>query len=340
MTRVRWALEICLAVCALSRAAAPPRNSATCATCHRAEAQSQPHSEMGKAIELPPDQENLKAHPKLTFEKSGYAYTIERKGDLSMYTVRAAAGELSLPIRYAFGVQRQTFILQYQDHFYESLVSYYPELGGLAITFGDEPLQPGNLVEAMGRDITNQEVVECFGCHSTGGVNQGRVTLDSLKPGVTCEHCHTGAAAHMEAIAQGKTAALPAKLGQMGAEDMSNFCGQCHRTWEFIVRAREWGELNVRFEPYRLANSKCFLGDDKRIRCTACHDPHASLARDQAGYDRACLACHASPPRKPCPVSKNNCVGCHMPKVTLSDGHFAATDHQIRIAHPGDPYPN
>jgi hypothetical protein len=295
---------------------------------------------MGNAIELPPDQENLKVHPKLTFEKDGYTYTVERKGDLSAYTVRGAAGELSLPIQYAFGVHMQTFVFLYQGRFYESMVSYYPKLNALAITLGDEQLRPRNLVEAMGRETSSQEIAICFDCHGTGGVKQGRVTLDSLKPGVTCEHCHTGASAHMESAAQGKAAALPAKLGQLGAEDMSNFCGQCHRTWEFIVRAREWGEVNVRFAPYRLANSECFLGDDKRIRCTACHDPHASLSRDEAGYDRACLACHAAKPRKPCPVSQKNCVGCHMPKVTLSDGHAAFTDHQIRIAYPGDPYPN
>jgi hypothetical protein len=301
---------------------------------------SQPKSGMAQAIQLPPDQQNLKSHPKLTFEKNGYAYTIERQGDLSIYTVRDGAGELSLPIQYAFGVHMQTFVFQYRSRFYESMVSYYTKLRGLAITLGDEQLRPRNLVEAMGREMSREEVVVCFGCHSTGGVNQGRLTLDTLKPGVACEHCHTGAAAHMEAIAQGKAAPFPAKLGHMGAEDMSNFCGQCHRTWEFVVRKREWGEVNVRFAPYRLANSQCFLGDDKRIRCTACHDPHGSLAGDEAGYDRACLACHASKPRKPCPVSKNNCAGCHMPKVTLSDGHVAFTDHQIRIARPGDPYPN
>jgi len=295
---------------------------------------------MANAIQLPPNQEILKTHPKLTFERNGYTYTIERKGDLSTYTVRDGAGEISLPIQYAFGVHNQNFVLQYQGRFYEALVSYFQKLDGLALNLGDEHLQPRSLVEAMGRNISNQEVVECFNCHSTGGVSQGRLTLDSLQPGVDCEHCHPGAAAHMEAIGQGKTAALPAKLGQMRAEDMSNFCGRCHRTWEFIVRAREWGEVNVRFSGYRLANSKCFLGDDPRIRCTACHNPHASLAGDQAGYDRACLACHASSPRKSCPVSKNNCAGCHMPKVALADGHDIFTDHQIRIVRPGDPYPN
>jgi hypothetical protein len=333
-------LEISLALPALVYAASPPAGPTACATCHPAQAQSQPKTAMGNAIELPPDQENLKAHPKLTFEKNGYAYTIERQGDLSTYTVRDGEGELSLPIQYAFGVHMQTFVFQYRSRFYESMVSYYPKLSGLAITLGDEQLRPRNLVEAMGRETSNQEIAVCFDCHGTGGVTQGRVTLDSLKPGVACEHCHAGVATHMEAIARGKIAALPAKLGQMGAEDMSKFCGQCHRTWEFVVRAREWGEVNIRFAPYRLANSNCFLGDDKRIRCTACHDPHANLNRDEAGYDRACLACHASNAQKSCRVSRNNCVACHMPKVTLSDGHAVFTDHQIRIARPGDPYPN
>ncbi|MGD0359444.1 MAG: multiheme c-type cytochrome [Bryobacteraceae bacterium] len=331
-------MGICLGLASLACAAPPAAQ--TCATCHPAQAKAQPASGMGHAIELPPDQQNLMAHPKLTFAKNGYTYTIERQGDMSTYTVRDSAGELSLPIRYAFGQHMQTYVFEYRGRFYESMVSYYPKLTGLAITLGDEQLQPHSLVEAMGREMSSQETNVCFECHATRAVTQGKLTLDSLQAGVTCEHCHTGAIAHMQNIARGNTAAMPAKLGAMGAEDMNNFCGQCHRTWEFIVRAREWGEVNVRFAPYRLANSECFSGDDKRIRCTACHDPHASISRDEAGYDRACLACHASKPRKSCPVAKSNCVGCHMPNVTLSEGHAVFIDHQIRIARPGDPYPN
>ncbi|HUE20572.1 MAG TPA: multiheme c-type cytochrome [Bryobacteraceae bacterium] len=336
---VRRALQTCLALAALA-SASPAAGPSACAACHPAQAQWQPQNAMANTIQLPASQEILKANPKLTFEKNSYSYTIERKGDVSIYTVRDGARELSLPIQYAFGVHSQNFVFPYQGRFYESMVSYYPKLGGLAITLGDEQLRPRNLVEAMGRQTSNEEIVHCFDCHSTNGVNQGRVTLDTLTPGVACERCHTGAAAHMEAAANGKAAPLPARLSQMGAEDQANFCGQCHRTWEFVVSKREWGEVNVRFTPYRLANSECFLGEDKRIRCTACHDPHGSLARDEAGYDRACLACHASKPLKSCPVSKNNCVSCHMPKVILSDGHDPFTDHQIRIVRPGDPYPN
>jgi hypothetical protein len=102
---------------------------------HRAQAQSQPRSAMAHAILLPTEQEPLKTHPKLTFEKNGYSYVVERHGDSSTYTVRNGKGEeLTLPIKYAFGVHMLTFVFRYQDRFYESLVSYYPKLGGLNIT--------------------------------------------------------------------------------------------------------------------------------------------------------------------------------------------------------------
>jgi formate-dependent nitrite reductase cytochrome c552 subunit len=139
---------------------------------------------------------------------------------------------------------------------------------------------------------------------------------------------------------------MPQKLGNLTAEDMSENCGECHRTWSTVVRMRTWGENNVRFQPYRLANSKCFLGNDKRISCTACHNPHADLVREEASYDRNCLACHAkSAPaaaslQKPCPVSDKNCVTCHMPKVDLPGSHSVFTDHQIRVVRAGDRYPN
>lgn len=341
MPRTKRPLQFCLAACAaLTCTISMPAREITCATCHRAEAQSQPRNAMGRATELPADQDILKAHPKLTFQKDGYIYSVERKGGHSVYTVRDGTGELSLPIEYAMGVHNQTFVLQYQGHFYESQVSYFERLQGLEITLGDEKRTPHNLVEAMGRETPNKEITECFACHATNAVHQRKLTLDSLQPGVTCEHCHTGARAHMQAIAQGKTAPLPANLDLLGAEDMSNFCGQCHRTWAAIVRLREWGNVNVRFAPYRLANSECFLGDDRRIRCVACHNPHESLARDPAAYDHACLACHRSAPQKSCPISHDRCVTCHMPKVALAGSHAIFTDHQIRVVHPGDAYPN
>ena len=310
----------------------------TCATCHREQAKTQPLTPMGIGMQLPPNQTVLAAHPKMTFEKAGYRYTVETNGGQSTYTVTDRKDTLTLPIRYAFGVHTQTYVLEREGQFFESMVSYYPGVGGLAITMGDERLQPHSLLEAMGRQTANQEITACFGCHSSNSVKAGKLQLENSTPGLTCEHCHAGAQAHMDALAHGQSGVLPKKLGALAAEDTSSFCGQCHRTWETVIRTRKWGQLNVRFQPYRLANSKCFNGADARIGCTACHDPHRDLVRDDASYDGKCLACHVS--TKPCPVAKNNCVSCHMPKVELPGSHAVFTDHQIRIVKAGEPYPN
>jgi len=346
----RWGLvaAVCVALAGAAPGAPPNAVTMTCANCHRAEAQAQPKTDMGIGIELPPNQAVLQAHPKLTVEKNGYRYAIERQNGASTYTVSDGSGALTLPIRYAFGVRNQTFLLEYEGHFYESLVSYYERIDGLATTMGDEKIHPHSLKEAMGRQTDDHEMTACFGCHGTGAVNRDKLTLAALQPGVNCEHCHAGADAHMQAMAAGTTGSVPRKLGEMAAEEMANFCGECHRTWESVVGLRLFGEKNVRFQPYRLANSQCFLGNDKRIRCTACHDPHKELVRDDdASYDRACLSCHATKTgatvaaatQKACPVSDKKCVSCHMPKVKVGTNPTVFTDHDIRVAHAGDPYP-
>jgi Zn finger protein HypA/HybF involved in hydrogenase expression len=230
------------------------------------------------------------------------------------------------------------------------MVSYYASLNALGVTVGDGKIEPHNLVEAMGRKTSDTEINACFGCHSTGAVNDGKLTLISIEPGLTCEHCHAGANAHMESLVAGKPGPLPKKLGQMNAEQTSRFCGECHRTWEEIVKLRQFGEADVRFQPYRLANSRCFVGNDPRIRCTACHNPHANPVTEAAAYDHNCLACHSPnapavagnnvPSAKECPVAQGKCVSCHMPKVKLPAGPILFSDHQIRIVRPGDAYPN
>jgi hypothetical protein len=338
-SRVLAGFWLALATCG----AASPKF--TCASCHRRESEIQARTPMGTSIELPGAQNVLRLHPKLTFTQNGYSYLVEYTDNGGRYTVSDGTDSLTLPIRYAVGVENQTFVLEHQGRLYESLVSYYTGVGGLAITMGSQRVRPHNLVEAMGRLLPDEEAVACFGCHSSGAVSQGRLQLDSLRPGLDCEHCHAGAAAHQEALEQGRAGVTPLRLSRVPAEEMSNFCGNCHRTWESVVRTRSWGQVNVRFQPYRLANSKCFVGDDRRIACTGCHDPHRELAREDAGYDASCAACHGAAIGegkhwKPCPVGKSGCVGCHMLKVELPGSHSVFTDHYIRVLHPGDPYPN
>ena len=139
---------------------------------------------------------------------------------------------------------------------------------------------------------------------------------------------------------------MPKSLKHLNAEEISSFCGQCHRTFDTVMRNRWHGPAFVRFQPYRMALSKCFVGNDPRISCVACHNPHQPLNHDAAYYDGKCLACHSeakgsatAPMAKVCPAAKNNCTSCHMPKIELPGGHAQFTDHFIRVVKPGEGYP-
>ena len=139
-------------------------------------------------------------------------------------------------------------------------------------------------------------------------------------------------------------AAVPAGLGDLRdftAENVSNFCGRCHRTWAEVLVEEDRSINNIRFQPYRLWGSKCYDPDDARISCVACHDPHKEFSVQAADYDAKCQTCHGGGKveAKACPVSKNNCVSCHMPKIELPGAHYKFSDHRIRIVKPNEPYP-
>src|SRR4029077_14506187 len=122
----------------------------------------------------------------------------------------------------------------------------------------------------------------------------------------------------------------------------------------------------------RIFTSKGHDPNDSQFACTACHDPHQDLQRGEAKYDAKCTVCHepahegtVSPPgesripitevesesprkaqrqrqglaAKSCPVGRELCVSCHMPKIAVASAAFKFTDHPIRIVREGQPYP-
>ena len=134
----------------------------------------------------------------------------------------------------------------------------------------------------------------------------------------------------------------PAKLKP---DDLADFCGACHRTSVQVQVMGIRDVANVRFQPYRLAESRCFNPRDRRSACLACHDPHQNLEREPASYDPKCLACHRGGQEPPataqrtapaCPVGVSRCITCHMPRYMLARSHFKFTDHRIRVVRLGD----
>ncbi len=196
---------------------------------------------MGRASELPGNNPTLTDHPKMTFKSAGYTYTVETRNGQSRYTVSDGTNSITIPILWALGSQAQTWVLERNGKLFESQVSYYPSIKGLDITTGDDLWHPKNLEEAVGRPIGDEEAKVCFGCHTSGAVVDHKFNLAAAKPGVTCEHCHVGASAHFAGVVKGDMSTVPKKLGSLTSEDLSNFCGQCHRSWETVVRSHWHG---------------------------------------------------------------------------------------------------
>jgi hypothetical protein len=322
-----------------------------CASCHR-EALSEPETEMGRALQSPGHDSILKSNPTLKVEKGTYTYTVDTTGNMSTYSVTDGSRTISVPLQWNFGAVNQSWVLEWNGNFYESLVSYYASIGGLDTTTGDEQLMPKSLEEAFGRQISVHDAKACFGCHTTNAVVGTALNLGGLHPGLGCARCHNGTDQHLVDMVRGGITSVPQSLAKLTSGEQANFCGQCHRTWEMTVRSHWRGEMTVRFQPYRLENSRCFNGNDSRIGCLACHNPHQPLSHDTSFYDSKCLACHAAsatahpvvaakaPIAKACPVAASKCVTCHMPRTRMLGGHLVFTDHEIRIVKPGSAYPN
>ena len=324
----------------------PATNLPACVNCHAGITASYSHAAMHNALETPGTDPVLEAHPNLSAQQGEYLYTVQTRDGHSTYSVSDGTNTISVPIRWIFGQHSQTFVLERDGDMFESMVSYFQLDQKLGSTPGDGKIVPRDLSEALGRKITVWEALQCFSCHATDASKGEKLELDRLRPGVGCERCHAGAEQHMADARRDNFSSLPESLKAMNAEDAGDFCGQCHRTWDATVRNHFHGPSDVRFQPYRLANSRCFVGSDPRISCLACHDPHEQANHNLISYDAKCLACHGKTaasggsPVKSCPVSKTNCASCHMPKVSLPGGHAVFTDHFIRIVRPGEPYPD
>lgn len=319
--------------------------ASSCAACHRAEAAAQARTPMAHALETVRDCDILKTHPLLSFRRGAYSYAIRRDGDHSLYSVTNGSETITAPLAWAFGLGAagQTYVYERGGSLYESRVSFYNALQGLDLTMGAGNAEPHTLEEAAGRKMDDSDARACFSCHATGAVRGSALVVDTLDPGVKCARCHRNSEEHVRAMRSGDNRhSEMINYSQLGAEDISELCGECHRTWAQIAASGPHGILNVRFQPYRLTNSKCYDTADRRIACTACHNPHDHASANTTSYDSKCQACHnrSSASIRKCRVATARCVSCHMPKIELPGAHFAFTDHWIRIVRAGEPYPN
>ena len=321
--------------------------SSQCALCHPAQAKSFRVNGMHRAMAAIGDCDILQQHPRMTWSDGPYQYLIEKTEGGYRYSVANGAERADATLRYAFGQGKagQTYVFEKDGRYYESRVSYYRELNGLSLTVGAQNARPADILQALGRLMSPNDARDCFGCHTTGARRGNALQLEKFENGVQCEDCHSPGAAHIASIVDGKPKPGTIRnLRGLSAESTNDLCGSCHRTWETIALLNIRGPNNARFQPYRLTNSRCYDPSDRRIACTACHDPHAALVTDAKAYDSKCAACHnagnTAIGKRVCKVGGEGCVTCHMPRVEAPGSHHLFVDHWIRVARKGDAYPD
>lgn len=225
----------------------------------------------------------------------------------------------------------------------ELAVSWYPDRG-LGLTLGQSPDSIWNAIgiDRLGKRSSHGETLECLGCHSTWlPLDDGRIRLQEVDPGVTCYRCHTGTAEHL--ASDGEATPPGFSWTDLTPLESVNRCGNCHRRADQMT-AEELtvdNQLLIRFASASLVQSECFLrqavtSDDRSLRldCLTCHDPHRPASTDSVFYSDRCRTCHdgASQKESTCPemTRDSNCLPCHMPKVEIHP-NLSFTDHWIRI---------
>lgn len=215
----------------------------------------------------------------------------------------------------------------------ESRVSWYAASRGFSLTTGATRRSPATARESLGRALTDADVKECFGCH-TSGYTPDRPEPSADEMGVRCERCHGAGGEHVRAMRAGAKQARGTIVhpGRLEAFAQVQLCGQCHGRPPFDsdVRALEALARNpnsVRFPSQRLMLSRCFNESAGGLACSGCHDPHGDVP---ASLDSSCTGCHKTGASRTCPKGSANCAGCHMPKESVMQ-HSQFADHWIRV---------
>jgi hypothetical protein len=210
-----------------------------CGECHKKIFASAGNSGMAQAMEPVGESKILSENPKLKMSVGPYTYEITRNGKQSSYSVTDGKDTISFPIAYAFGQGKmgQTYVLERDGKFYESLVSFYNEPKALDFTIGAPRGVPKSLTDAAGRLLSANEVASCFSCHAPSAVAGGsQLRLEKLTHGVGCEACHGPGGQHITAVKAGDT---PAKSifnpGLMSGDELTQqFCA-ARRGRVFVV---------------------------------------------------------------------------------------------------------
>ena len=285
-----------------------------CRPCHPREVERHARSNHASTLRRAAETEFARSLPPgpIGEARDGFLLSYEQSGDGLTVTAARGRQRAQARIEWAFGAAGQgvTPVARIGDRWLEHRISYYSGPGKFDLTLGHRPGPSRSAEAAIGIAQPEATIRSCFGCHSS--VSAGELRVE--QPGVVCERCHGGAAAH--ALGRG----APVNPAKLSARAQVELCAVCHRLAP--PKEQEDDPLNIRFQPLRLVKSRCYLAGE--LKCLTCHPANQNARRaDPAFYREKCLSCH------PSQANKADCLPCHMPKSSPAP-YLAFTDHYIR----------
>jgi predicted CXXCH cytochrome family protein len=310
------------------------------------------------------------------FERHGLEYSIENRDGRVFHqeTRRDSKGrivtrnEAEVQFTLGSGTRGVSYVIERDGFLFESPINWYSQKKRWDLSPGfevanyhfDRPIRPG-----------------CLYCHAnrfnpiSGPINRYRPPIFEGHA-IGCERCHGPGELHSARApsteGQDTTIVNP---GLLEPSLRDAVCEQCHligekrvvrfgrreedfrpglpfeRFWTVLVHPEGQSHDQNRFvgEVEQMHASRCYRSSAGELGCISCHDPHKLPAAEEkvAFYRARCLACHSehgcSLPasvrlgQKPA----DDCVGCHMPRVSSSDIiHAASTDHRIPRTKGGE----
>ncbi len=319
--------------------------SAQCAQCHSDIASTQFLSDHARSVRKVDDISELVSVLPLAFADAtnDVQYRLERSSrtEFPFDLVASKADRTErLNLLWAFGAGRKgiTFVGRSETGKYgQSRLSWYSEIKGLDITPGSKE-EAKDAHEALADWFEGKKREECFGCHISRQAELLPEIVQKSSLGIQCERCHGPGQKHFEAVTQGRKELAIRHPGKLSSEQQFQFCGQCHRQPPGDFEADAISKIiadkrTVRVPAQRLILSRCYIESDGKLKCTTCHNPHHTLTESVEYFDRRCLSCHTSGGSQgtQCPVSRKDCVSCHMQRERLAK-HLVFADHWIRRA--------
>ncbi|WP_442508037.1 multiheme c-type cytochrome [Novipirellula sp. SH528] len=186
-------------------------------------------------------------------------------------------------------------------------------------------------IECFGRPMDATDIRACLGCHSTLTPPPSLPIMNSLVvANVGCERCHGPRKKHVELAHLGHAEEAKPMLQYETAEAYMDACSTCHRDESSVKPDATPNEL-VRFQPYGIKRSRCYLESSGKMTCSTCHDPHDTVSHNRALSIDQCNQCHGNASRSECSHHPaGDCIQCHMPAVEWTAG-ISFHDHWIRI---------